>query len=175
MWEVKYPFREKFNPQNLDKILPVGYVAESFIEGRFSVRDEQTWVPVGFIEESETGLLIKFFDHIEAGQNFALAFGLIHPEQNPKRVMYGFVYESPETHLFQLDKRPYNLLESALVDLEDYDTAGNAWLVSFYQGEWHSDFLTVTNMRKVRSDATLAPDTGPRKLPMGQIENESTM
>lgn len=168
MWQVNLPFREKFQLENLSKILPVGYVTEDFIKGRFLVRDEETLAPVGFIEESDSGLLVKFFDYTESGMNFALAFGLIHPEQNPKQVLYGFVYESPETHLFQLDKRPYNIFESALVDLEDYNSCNNAWLVSFLLGEWQTDFLTVISMRKILSDATMALDIGPRKLPMGK-------
>lgn len=172
--QIKCPFVWRFDEDNVNKILPAGFVAETWNESKLSVRKETNREPVGFVEQAENGVLVTFFNHTDSGMEFTTAFGLRHPSFNPLQVQYGFVYETPD-HLFQLDKRPCRLESEAVAQLENYDTAGNVHLVSFLLGDWEEKFLTVKSMRKVLFSGGLGVEIGPRMLLLGNIENERTV
>lgn len=173
--QISVPLSGKLNEDGVNAILPNGYFADAVRTGKFRVLIEDSREPVGFVELSEGLLVFKFFDHTENGKKYISAFGLEHPEYDPKKVLWGFAYDFPVTHLFQLDKTPYRLEIEALADLQNYDTAGNVYLVKFYQGEWTKGFLGVLSMQKVLPGGVLAEDSGPIMLALGNIENERTM
>lgn len=173
--QISVPLSGKLNEKGVNALLPDGYVVDPWTATKFSVKVELTREPVGFVEASEGLLVFKFFAHTAAGNNYISAFGLAHPEYNPRKVLWGFVYDFPSTHLFQLDKGPVRLEVEALGQLQDYDTVENVYMVKFYQGDWSAEFLGVISMQKVLPGGVLAEDTGPIMLPMGNIENDRTM
>lgn len=155
-------------------LLPVAYVAERDSDNNFYVLTEKSRSVVGVCEVEEPFVRVSFFTGKSAGRDFATAFGVEHPECDPKTLFFGFVYKSPNG-LYQLDKIPQRLRSRAVMEIKNYVSARNAFLVSFYRGEWTDTSLEVLSMRKVLGDGVLGDEKGPLSLTLGNIENKNTM
>lgn len=155
-------------------LLPVAYVAERVSDNKFYVLSEENRSVVGVCEVEEPFVRVSFFTVKSAGRDFATAFGVEHPECDPKTLFFGFVYRSPDG-LYRLDKIPLRLRSEAVKKIKDYVSARNVFMVSFYRGEWTDTSLEVLSMRKVFAGAALGDEKGPCSLTLGNIENESTV
>jgi len=175
VWSIKFPFTGQVDEKSLNSLLPVGTRTEATDNDRFVViMDSYPPRKVGDICAAEGAVIIRFYTDIHEGSVFATGFGLRHPHYNPGQILFGFVYRTP-SGLFQLDKMPSVLRSEVISQMGNYDTAGNVYFVSFYRGDWDTEFLTVATIQKVLPRGELGFDLAPVTLHLGNIENERTM
>lgn len=173
--EISFELPGMVDEHRLDnEVMPVGYVTERVNEGYFDVLTEDGRVKVGRCELEEPFVKVRFFTSTPEGGLFILAFGRRFPEHNPKTVLFGIVYKTPDGQ-YQLDKYPFRLRSQALVEVKNYLKSRNTHLVSFYKGRWSTYFLEVLTMEKILPDGSLGKDVGKKTLCLGNIENEKTM
>lgn len=168
--QIDFELPGKVNEARINfEMLPEGYVSEQISDGRFWVLTEAERVPVGTCEMKAPFVRVTFHTLIPEGRDFLTAFGRRFPEHNPTTLFFGFVYKSPNG-LFQLDKIPLRLKSEAVKEIKHYVSARNAFLVSFYRGDWTDTSLEVLSMRKVLGDGVLGDEKGPLSLTLGKEE-----
>lgn len=179
MWQIKFPYSGKVSEAQLKaEVLPIGYCAEKDrVTERFLIHRDDNGRLAGICEKADgNNLLFKFWEDETEGYVFAIAFGLRYPEYNPKQMFFAFAYQTPSGY-FQLDKLPVKTKFELADEIRHYAKADDAYLVSFYRGDWQPDenYLRALSMRKIFPDGTLGFDDGPKELTLGDIENEKTM
>ena len=159
----------------LAEYMPVGYRLEVLDQGRYVVMTDGDVYKVGHCQEVDCGVDFVFYEDSPEGLAYTQAFGLRHPEYNPLQVLYGVVYTIDGGQTFQLDKLPLRLKSQVLAELGHYTASKAAYFVSFKRGCWGKTWLEVDEKRLVLEGGRLGKDTGIEFLPLGNIENESTM
>jgi len=173
--QIKYPIDKELSEETLNVILPTGYSSELACRNLIIVVRDSDRRRVGECEQCGFAAIVRF-DNSEEGNAFVSAFGMKHPKFNPKQTLYGFVYESPETGLFQLDTTPWSLRVEAMDKIKHYVATGSIYFVTFFLGNWTSEMLEVNSMRRILFTGELDEENmGPNRLNLGNIENDRTM
>lgn len=92
--EIKFELPGLVDEARLNRyLLPVAYVAERVSDNKFNVLTEESRSVVGVCEVEEPFVRVSFFTVKSAGRGFVTAFGVEHPECDPKTLFFGFVYQ----------------------------------------------------------------------------------
>lgn len=166
--EISFELPGEVDVERLNRfMLPVGYVAEQVLADAYRILSEDKQVQVGVCYFEDPFVTVTFFENTEDGRLFTIAFGREHPECDPKKEMFGVVYQIPPDGLFHLDVMPMKNRKEALKSIKNYVALEKAYFVSFRRGDWTQTALKVINMRKIYFDGSLGEkEITPLFLPL---------
>lgn len=174
--QIDFEMPGKVDETRLNRfLLPAGFVAEQIGPETFHILTERNRIQVGACHFVDPMVTVTFFGKSDLDLWFINAFGLEHPECDPRTEMFGVVHQVPPDGLFHLDVMPLMKRKEALKNITKYVAEEKVYFVSFFRGNWTPADLKVNSMRKIFFDGSLGDEEeAPLFLPLENLPDEAT-